>query len=79
MPLDFLFVDGDHSWAGLEGDWRDWTPHVVPGGVVALHDSRPMPDRDVLGSVRFTTEIVLNHPGFAVVDTVDSLTVLERR
>jgi hypothetical protein len=38
-----------------------------------------MPDRDVLGSVRFTTEIVLNHPGFAVVDTVDSLTVLERR
>jgi hypothetical protein len=38
-----------------------------------------MPDRDVLGSVRFTTEVVLKHPGFAVVDTVDSLTVLERR
>jgi hypothetical protein len=38
-----------------------------------------MPDRDVLDSVRFTTEVVLNDAGFAVVDTVDSLTVLERR
>jgi predicted O-methyltransferase YrrM len=78
-PIDFLFVDGDHSWAGLEGDWRDWTPHVVRGGLVALHDSRPMPDRDVLDSVRFTTEVVLNDTRFVVVDAVDSLTVLQRR
>jgi predicted O-methyltransferase YrrM len=78
-PLDFLFIDGDHSWAGLEADWRDWTPHVVRGGIVALHDSRPLPDRDLLDSVRFTTEVVLNDTRFAVVDTVDSLTLLERR
>jgi hypothetical protein len=79
LPLDFLFIDGDHSWAGLDGDWRDWTPHVVRGGVVALHDSRAMPGRDVLDSVRFTTEVAVKDTRFAVVDTVDSLTVLERR
>jgi predicted O-methyltransferase YrrM len=79
MPLDFLFVDGDHSWAGVEGDWRDWTPHLVRGGLVALHDSRPMPDRGMLDSVRFTREVALNDTRFAVVETVDSLTVLERR
>ena len=77
-PIDFLFIDGDHSWAGLEQDWRDWTPHVVAGGLVALHDSRPMPDRDVLDSVRFTSEVVLHDARFAVVEVVDSLTVLRR-
>jgi predicted O-methyltransferase YrrM len=79
MPIDFLFVDGDHSWGGIERDWRDWTPHVQRGGVVALHDSRPMPDRELLDSVRFTNEIALKDTRFAVVDTVDSVTVLERR
>jgi predicted O-methyltransferase YrrM len=78
-PIDFLFIDGDHSWSGLERDWRDWTAHLVAGGVVALHDSRSMPDREDLDSVRFTDEIVLNDPRFAVVDAVDSLTVLERQ
>jgi predicted O-methyltransferase YrrM len=77
-PIDFLFVDADHSWNGLERDWRDWTAHLVPGGLVALHDSRSMPDREEFDSVRFTNEIVLHDPRFAVVDTVDSLTVLER-
>jgi predicted O-methyltransferase YrrM len=78
-PIDFLFIDGDHSWTGIERDWRDWPPHLVPGGVVALHDSRPMPDRGLLDSVRFTNDVVLHDPRFAVVDAVDSLTVLERR
>jgi hypothetical protein len=38
-----------------------------------------MPGRDVLDSVRFTTEVAVKDTRFAVVDTVDSLTVLERR
>jgi predicted O-methyltransferase YrrM len=77
-PIDFLFIDGDHSWTGLERDWRDWTTHLVSGGLVALHDSRSMPDRDDLDSVRFTQDVVLHDARFRVVDTVDSLTVLER-
>ena len=77
-PIDFLFVDGDHSWNGLERDWLDWTAHLVAGGIVALHDSRSMPDREDLDSVRFTNDVVLRDPRFAVVDAVDSLTVLER-
>ena len=78
-PIDFLFIDGDHSWNGLDRDWRDWTTHVVAGGLVALHDSRSMPNRADLDSVRFTKEVVLHDARFSVVDAVDSLTVLERR
>jgi predicted O-methyltransferase YrrM len=77
-PIDFLFIDGDHSWTGLERDWRDWTTHLVSGGLVALQDSRSMPDREDLESVRFTQDVVLRDARFRVVDTIDSLTVLER-
>jgi predicted O-methyltransferase YrrM len=77
-PIDFLFIDGDHSWAGIERDWRNWSTHVVASGVVALHDSRPMPDCEPLDSVRFAEEVILRDERFTVIDAVDSLTVLER-
>jgi cephalosporin hydroxylase len=37
-PIRLLFVDGDHSAAGLRADLAAWTPFVVPGGVVIVHD-----------------------------------------
>lgn len=37
-PVDLVFVDGDHSYAGCRGDIETWWPHLVPGGVLALHD-----------------------------------------
>src|SRR3972149_5951022 len=36
-PLDFVFVDGDHSFAGVDGDFRLYAPLVRPGGVMAFH------------------------------------------
>jgi predicted O-methyltransferase YrrM len=77
--IDFLFVDGDHSWPGIDADWRAWTPFVERGGLVALHDSRPVPGRAELDSVRFTRDVVLTDPRFEVIDAVDTLTVLKRR
>ena len=77
-PIDFLFVDGDHSWAGIDGDWRGFSAFLVPGGVVALHDSRSVPGRPDLDSVRYTREVILRDPRFREVDAVESLTVLHR-
>jgi predicted O-methyltransferase YrrM len=77
-PIDFLFIDGDHSWQGIEDDWRGFSPHVVLGGVVALHDSRSVPGIPDLESVRYTRDVILVDPAFRLVDAVDSLTVLER-
>ena len=36
--LDFLFIDGDHSFAGVLKDWEMYSPLVAPGGIVAFHD-----------------------------------------
>lgn len=79
LPIDFLFIDGDHSWAGIDRDWRDWSSHVAVGGHVALHDSRSVPNRADLDSVRYTQEVILRDPRFRQIDAVDSLTILERK
>lgn len=75
---DFAFIDGDHSWGGIKADWEAWSGLI--GGVVALHDSRSSDARpiDGAGSVKYTQEVIVNDPRFRVIDTVDSLTVLER-
>lgn len=41
--LDYLFIDGDHSAAGIQGDYEAWLCHVKPGGFVAVHDYWPYP------------------------------------
>lgn len=80
-PVDFLFIDGDHSWDGIRADWESWRAHVAAGGVVALHDSRPTAARPIhdAGSVRFTRDVILRDPAFEVVDTVETVTVVRRR
>lgn len=79
--LDFVFIDGDHSYEGVKTDWNCWTPRIIPGGIVALHDSRSHEGRSIdnAGSARFTREVVVNDDRFEIVNEVDSLTVLRRK
>jgi predicted O-methyltransferase YrrM len=37
-PLALLFVDGGHSQAAAEADYDSWSPHVVPDGLLIIHD-----------------------------------------
>lgn len=36
--LDFLFIDGDHSYEGVKKDFEMYSPLVRKGGIVAFHD-----------------------------------------
>ena len=38
-PLDFIFIDGDHSYAGVKRDFEDYSPLVRKGGLVGFHDT----------------------------------------
>jgi predicted O-methyltransferase YrrM len=78
--LDFVFLDGVHTYEGLRGDWEAWSPLVVPGGVVALHDSRSSADRQIddAGSVVYTREVIRADPRFELCEVVDTLTVVRR-
>lgn len=37
-PIDFLYVDADHSYEGVKADLEVWYPHVKPGGFVLGDD-----------------------------------------
>lgn len=38
IPIDLLFVDGDHSYEGAHSDLLLWSGYVKPSGVIAVHD-----------------------------------------
>lgn len=42
-PLAFLFIDGGHGVEPATLDYTLWTPHVVRGGILAIHDVFPDP------------------------------------
>jgi predicted O-methyltransferase YrrM len=39
--LDFLFIDGDHTFAGVQQDFESYSALVRPGGLIAFHDIAP--------------------------------------
>ena len=36
--VDFLFIDGDHTYEGVKQDYEDYKHFVKPGGWIAFHD-----------------------------------------
>lgn len=49
--LDFVFIDGDHSFDGCAQDLIFWCPKVRKGGMIAVHDYCPMVRGGVLHAV----------------------------
>ena len=37
-PLNFVFIDGGHSYEAVLGDYQSWAPHLKPGGYLLIHD-----------------------------------------
>jgi len=37
----FIFIDGDHAYAGVKRDILDYYPLLAPGGIMLLHDWLP--------------------------------------
>lgn len=80
--IDFIFIDGDHSVEGIKKDWELYAPKIVKGGVILLHDTRvPAHDPSVsqLGSYQYFEAVIKMDERFEIVDTVDSLTVLQKK
>lgn len=38
IPVDWLHIDGDHSYDGLHGDLLTWFSKVKIGGLISFHD-----------------------------------------
>ncbi len=42
-PLGMVFIDGGHSRAAAQADYRCWTPWLLADGILAIHDLFPDP------------------------------------
>lgn len=78
--FDFILVDGDHSYEGIEIDWALVRRKLRPGGIVCLHDTtipEEEPWRD-FGSNQYFDQIIQHDPMFQWIERCYSLNVLER-
>lgn len=55
--LDFLMIDGDHSYQGVRTDYELYGPMVGEGGVIALHDIVENPSDPSIDVNRFWEEL----------------------
>ena len=82
-PLDFLFIDADHSYQSCLRDWKDWNPFIRKRGYVVFHDARIFKNgwtSENSGPVRFINSLFRerNNSSWKIVEEVDSLVVLKR-
>ena len=56
-PVDFLWVDGDHSYDGVKSDFEMYGGLVRAGGLVAFHDVRASDFWPSFGTPAFWNEI----------------------
>ncbi len=56
-PVDFAFIDGDHTYAGVKADFVNYGPLVRPGGLIAFHDILPRPDMPAIQVDKFWAEL----------------------
>lgn len=73
--LDFLFIDGDHAYEGVQSDFESYKSLVRPGGIIAFHDiaaprrDRPLANGNNPGDVpRFWADLTADRPSEAFVD-----------
>jgi predicted O-methyltransferase YrrM len=62
-PIDFLFIDGDHSYEGAKKDFLLYAPFVKKSGIIAFHDIL-----DACGVDRFWSEIRKGHRHYEIVE-----------
>jgi hypothetical protein len=68
-PVRFLWIDGDHSYRGAKADFDGFLRHVLPEGVVALHDAL----HEFSGPIRVFVEDVLGSDQFGAAGFVHSI------
>ena len=68
-PIRVLWIDGDHSYDGVKKDLEGFLPHMVPFGVVAMHDALNV----CPGPIRVFVENILRSDRFGPAGFVHSI------
>ena len=76
-PLAMIFIDGGHTDQAANDDYEVWHPHIIKGGLLAIHDVFPNPNDG--GRPPFNIYTKAKKSGlFREVDMINSLALLEK-
>lgn len=78
-PLSLLFIDGGHGEQPARDDYEGWTPHVMPGGLLVIHDVFPDPADGGRPPYELIYLPALASGLFEEVEALGSMRVLRRR
>jgi predicted O-methyltransferase YrrM len=79
IPLAVLFIDGGHGAEPARRDYETWAPHVVPGGLLIVHDVFTDPAEGGQAPYEQIYRPAVDTGGFEERAAVGSLRVLVRR
>ena len=78
-PLSMLFIDGGHGTEPARADYRVWTPWVMPGGLLVIHDVFPNPADGGRPPYEDIYQPALDRGELSVIAALGSMRVLRRR
>jgi hypothetical protein len=69
--LDYLFVDGDHTYSGVQRDFELYSPLVRSGGIVAFHDIVTHGQESACQVPKFWNEVKHRYRHLEIIEQVD--------
>jgi predicted O-methyltransferase YrrM len=72
QDIDLLWIDGDHRYEAVRGDYNGWYPHVAIGGVIAFHDNDAEGIRAIINEITDAEQV-------RSLGQVDTLSWFEKR
>ncbi len=72
-PIRLLWIDGDHRYEAAKLDFALWEPHLVEGGILAMHDTIRK-----RGPKRVLWENVFRSDRFQEITIVDNITAVRK-
>ncbi|MCM8787820.1 MAG: class I SAM-dependent methyltransferase [Candidatus Omnitrophica bacterium] len=79
-PIDFIFIDADHTYSNVKEDFIFWSKFLKVGGYIAFHDAcQDQKAKKLDGGVpRLIKEEILSKAGWEKVVLVDSLFIAKK-
>jgi predicted O-methyltransferase YrrM len=68
--LDYLFLDGDHTYSGVQSDFQMYAPLVRSGGVIAFHDITTYKRVSQCEVEKFWGEVKQSYPHREIIEEV---------
>ena len=69
--VDFLFIDGDHTYEGVKRDFNMYSSLVKEGGIIAFHDIAKYPHETTCDVNKFWNEIKNDNESLEIIEDIN--------